>query len=117
MSPMTPTTDVLQPADAGPAPGLVGRWRFCWGLVLEALGVAWLPWLTARVITLFALGFAKYALPHFHITNSKAVLESHDGLLGSSHAGRPDDRRPRLRASAAVRHPLLPAWSRFSTEG
>ena len=45
--------------------------------------MAWLPWLTARVITLFALGLAKYEVSHFHITNSKAVLESHDGLLGS----------------------------------
>jgi hypothetical protein len=51
--------------------------------VLEALGVAWLPWLTARVITLFALGLAKYEVSHFHITNPKAVVESHDGLLGS----------------------------------
>src|SRR5271163_1951650 len=83
VSPMTPTTDVLPSADAGPTPGLVGRWRARRGLVLEALGVAWLPWLTARVITLFALGLAKYEVSHFHITNSKAVLESHDGLLGS----------------------------------
>ena len=45
--------------------------------------MAWLPWLTARVITLAALGMAKYEVSHFHITNSKAVLESHDGLLGS----------------------------------
>jgi hypothetical protein len=45
--------------------------------------VAWLPWLTARIITLFALGLAKYEVKHFHITNSKAVLEVHDGLLGS----------------------------------
>jgi len=43
----------------------------------------WLPWLTARVVTLFALGLAKYQVKHFHITNAKAVLESHDGLLGS----------------------------------
>src|SRR3984957_12646578 len=81
--PMTPATDVLASADAGPTPGLVGRWRARRGLVLEALGVAWLPWLTARVITLFALGLAKYEVSHFHITSSKAVLESHDGLLGS----------------------------------
>jgi hypothetical protein len=66
-----------------PTPGLAGRWRARRGLVLEALGVAWLPWLTARVITLFALGLAKYEVSHFRITNSKAVLESHDGLLGS----------------------------------
>ena len=45
--------------------------------------MVWLPWLTARVITLFALGLAKYEVKHFHITNPKAVLESHDGLLGS----------------------------------
>ena len=51
--------------------------------ILEAFGVAWLPWLTARVITLFALGLAKYEVSHFHITNPKAVLETHYGLLGS----------------------------------
>jgi hypothetical protein len=74
----------LRPSSAlGPTPGLVERWRGRRGLVLEALGEAWLPWLTARVITLFALGLAKYEVSHFHITNAKAVLESHDGLLGS----------------------------------
>jgi hypothetical protein len=74
----------LRPSSAlGPPPGLVERWRGRRGLVLEALGEAWLPWLTARVITLFALGLAKYEVSHFHITNAKAVLESHDGLLGS----------------------------------
>jgi hypothetical protein len=52
-------------------------------LLLEAFSVAWLPWLTARVITLFALGLAKYEVKHFHITDAKAVLETHDGLLGS----------------------------------
>lgn len=62
---------------------LVDRWRSRQGLLLEALGVAWLPWLTARVITIFSLGLAKYEVKHFHITNAKAVLESHDGLLGS----------------------------------
>jgi hypothetical protein len=45
--------------------------------------VAWLPWLTARIITLFALGLAKYEVKHFHINDAKAILESHDGLLGS----------------------------------
>jgi hypothetical protein len=69
--------------EIGSPPGLVGRWRARRGLILEALGVAWLPWLTARIITLFALGLAKYEVKHFHITDSKAVLESHDGLLGS----------------------------------
>ena len=49
----------------------------------RSLGVVWLPWLAARVITLFALGLAKYEVSHFHITNAKAVLESHDGLFGS----------------------------------
>ena len=74
----------LRPSSAlGPTPGLVERWRGRRGLVLEALGEAWLPWLTARVITLFALGLAKYEVSHFHIKNAKAVLESHDGLLGS----------------------------------
>jgi hypothetical protein len=63
-------------------PGLVERWRGRRSLLLEALNVAWLPWLTARVITLFALALAKYEVKHFHITDAKAVLESHDGLLG-----------------------------------
>ncbi len=66
-----------------PAPGLVARWRGRRALILEALGVAWLPWLTARVITLFALAMAKYEVRQFHITSVKAVIETHDGLLGS----------------------------------
>jgi hypothetical protein len=69
--------------DLGPGPGLLARWRGRRGLILEALGVAWLPWLTARAVTLFALGLAKYEVKHFHITDAKAVLESRDGLLGS----------------------------------
>jgi hypothetical protein len=80
---MTQGTEVRTVAELGPAPNLVGRWRRRRGLLLEALGETWLPWLTARVITLFALGLAKYEVKHFHITESKAVLESHDGLLGS----------------------------------
>ena len=80
---MTVSTDVHPSDDLGSTEGLLARWRGRRGLVLEALGVAWLPWVTARVITLLALGMAKYEVSHFHITNSKAVLESHDGLLGS----------------------------------
>ena len=80
---MTVSTDVHPSDDLGSTEGLLAHWRGRRGLVLEALGVAWLPWLTARVITLLALGMAKYEVSHFHITNSKAVLESHDGLLGS----------------------------------
>jgi hypothetical protein len=80
---MTQGAEVRIPAELSPAPNLVGRWRRRRGLLLEALSEAWLPWLTARVITLFALGLAKYEVKHFHITESKAVLESHDGLLGS----------------------------------
>jgi hypothetical protein len=80
---MTSDTD-LRPASAlEPTPGLVARWRGRRGLVLEALGETWLPWLTARLITLLALGLAKYEVSHFRLTNAKAVLESHDGLLGS----------------------------------
>ncbi len=82
-SPMNLDMDLRLSGALGPTPGLVERWRGRRGLVLEALGEAWLPWLTARVITLFALGLAKYEVSHFHITNAKAVLESHDGLLGS----------------------------------
>jgi hypothetical protein len=73
----------MTPLGTSPAIGLIGRWRGRRALVLEALGVVWLPWLAARVITLFALGLAKYEVSHFHITNAKAVLETHDGLLGS----------------------------------
>jgi hypothetical protein len=69
--------------DLASNPGLIARWRGRRGLLLEAVGVVWLPWLVARVITLFALGMAKYEVKHFHITDPKAVLESHDGLLGS----------------------------------
>jgi len=82
-SPMTQAAEGPASAELGTPPGLVGRWHARRGLLLEALGVAWLPWVTARVITLFALGLAKYEIKHFHITNSKAVLEAHDGLLGS----------------------------------
>ena len=71
------------PGDHERAPGLIERWRGRRGLILEALGVAWLPWLTARAVTLFALGLAKYEVRHFHITDPKAVLETRDGLLGS----------------------------------
>ena len=82
-SPMTQGAALPTSGELGSPPGLVGRWLARRGLILEALGVAWLPWLTARIITLFALGLAKYEVKHFHITDSKAVLESHDGLLGS----------------------------------
>ena len=82
-SPMTAGTDTSLQAERGRAPGLIERWRGRRGLILEALGVAWLPWLTARAITLFALGLAKFEVKHFHITNVKAVLETRYGLLGS----------------------------------
>ncbi len=82
-SPVTRTSEVSTTDQLGSTPGFVGRWRGRRGLILEALGVAWLPWLTARVITAFALGLAKYEVKHFHITNPKAVLETHYGLLGS----------------------------------
>ena len=82
-SSMTMEADIRTSSALRPTPNLVERWRGRRGLVLEALGETWLPWLTARVITVFALGLAKYEVSHFHITNAKAVLESHDGLLGS----------------------------------
>jgi len=82
-SPLTRTGGTAQAGSTAATPGLVERWRGRRRLVLEALGVAWLPWLTARVITVLALGLAKYEVSHFHITNPKAVLETRDGLLGS----------------------------------
>src|ERR1700683_2021124 len=82
-SPMTRGADGDLSGDSGPTPGLMERWKSRRSLLVEALGVAWLPWLTARVITLFALAFARYEVKHFHITNTKAVLESRYGLLGS----------------------------------
>jgi hypothetical protein len=82
-APMKPDADGRLSDDVGPTLGLTARWRSRRGLLLEALGVVWLPWLTARLITLFALAFAKYEVKHFHITNVKAVLETRDGLLGS----------------------------------
>ncbi len=81
--PMTLGTDLHPAEDLGPGLGLIGRWRGRRSLILEALGVAWLPWLTARVITLFSLGLAKYEVRHFHINDVKAVLETRYGLLGS----------------------------------
>ncbi|HEX4126335.1 MAG TPA: glycosyltransferase 87 family protein [Acidimicrobiales bacterium] len=45
--------------------------------------MAWIPWLTARIITLLALGAAKYEVSHYRTNNAKAVLETRDGLLGS----------------------------------
>ena len=116
---MTLGTDVRPSGDLGPTPGLVERWRGRRALVLEALGVAWLPWLTARVITLLALGLAKYEVSHFHITNPKAVLESHDGLLGSdagwyqSIAAHGYGALPR---SATRFFPLLPLLDRWLSD-
>jgi hypothetical protein len=80
---MTQGAEVGGDMASGAAPGLVARWRGRRGLLLDALGETWLPWLTARVITFFALGVAKYEVKHFRITDAKAVLETRDGLLGS----------------------------------
>jgi hypothetical protein len=82
-TPMSLGTATRLPGADERAPGLIERWRGRRGLILEALGVAWLPWLTARAITLLTLGLARYEVRHFHITNPKAVLETRDGLLGS----------------------------------
>ena len=82
-APMALDGDSRLSGDVRPTLGFTARWGSRRGLLLEALGVAWLPWLTARVITLFALAFAKYEVKHFHITNVKAVLETRYGLLGS----------------------------------
>ncbi len=59
-SPMTQGAEDTITIGPSPAPNLVERWLRRRGLLLEALGETWLPWLTARVITLFALGLAKY---------------------------------------------------------
>jgi hypothetical protein len=80
---MTRSAETRLPGDHERAPGLIERWWGRRGLILEALGVAWLPWLTARAVTLLALGLAKYEVRHFHITDLKAVLETRYGLLGS----------------------------------
>jgi len=68
---------------ASEPPGIIERWSRRRGLLLEALGVSWLPWLVARALVLIALGLAKFQVSHFHIKNVKAVLETHLGLLGS----------------------------------
>ena len=86
--------DTASPDDAergGPTRGRVRDPLPVWSSAGAAGGAcssrrsAWpgCPGSTARVITLFALGLAKYEVKHFHITDAKAVLESHDGLLGS----------------------------------
>ncbi|MGD0881651.1 MAG: hypothetical protein ABSB09_08805 [Acidimicrobiales bacterium] len=49
----------------------------------EAASASWLPWLASRVIVLLSVALAKYEVSHFHITDQKAVIESHAGLLGS----------------------------------
>ena len=69
----------------------------------------------ARIITLFALGLAKYEVSHFHITSAKAVLGNARRAAGVRCGLVPDHRRPRLRGAppSAIRFfPLLPLLDR-----
>ncbi len=52
-------------------------------LVCRALAVVWLPWLVARVLTLGALGMARYEIRTLPIHSTKAVAAVHNGLLGA----------------------------------
>ena len=54
------------------APGRIERWWGRRGQILEALGVAWLPWLTARVVTLFGNeAWPRFEVRHFHISTPR----------------------------------------------
>ena len=108
---MTSGAGVTIAAGTGPAPNLVARWRRRRGLLLEALGEAWLPWLTARVITLFALGLAKYEVKHFHIIELEGGAGIARRTVGVRRRLVPDHRRPRLRSPPALGHSLLPIAS------
>jgi hypothetical protein len=59
------------------------RWQSRRVEFVRAASVVWLPWLVARLVVLAGLVLAKYEVRHFHIAGSKAILESHSGLLGS----------------------------------
>ena len=107
-TPMTRGGATPTAAGPDPSPGLVGRWRGRRGLILEALGVAWLPWLTARAITLFALGLAKYEVKHFHITRRQGRARIARRAAGVRCRLVSDHRCARLRGTAPVRHSLLP---------
>ena len=110
-SPMNLRTDLRPSSAFGPTPGLVERWRGRRGLVLEALGEAWLPWLTARVITLLRARFGQVrglALPHHECQSGARITRR---AVGIRRRLVPDDRRARLREPAAVCHPLLPIAS------
>jgi hypothetical protein len=61
---------------------LRSRWQSRRVQFVQAASVVWLPWLVARLVVLASLVLAKYEVRHFHITNSKAILESRSGLLG-----------------------------------
>jgi hypothetical protein len=73
-----PTTTEDRPAP-GAGTGVPGRRE----ALVGALAVAWLPWAVGLLLTLGALGLAKYVVRHLHVTGAKAVLEAHAGLLGS----------------------------------
>lgn len=78
--------NAVAPAAAGPspagAPAAVTAERVRAAL-REAAGASWLPWLVCRLVVLGTLGLAKYEVDDLHLSDPRAVLQTHLGLLGS----------------------------------
>ena len=51
-----------------------------WTALTVALGVVWVPWVLARVLTGTALGLARYLTSHVEIHSPKALTAAHEGL-------------------------------------
>ena len=51
-----------------------------WPALKIALGVVWVPWLLARVLTVTALSLARYLTSHVEIHSTKAITAAHEGL-------------------------------------